>query len=55
MESLCEQKVLEEEEKVKVQQMVGDVEQQWTTLLQAAEDTQRCGRTGPHRWFLIGI
>lgn len=57
VESLCEQKVLEEDEKVKVQQTVGDVEQQWTMLLQAAEETQRCGRTCPHRcmWFMIWI
>ncbi|KAG7234117.1 hypothetical protein INR49_005781 [Caranx melampygus] len=40
-QSLCEQRNLEEEKKLQVQQMVGDIEQQWRTLLQAAEDTHR--------------
>lgn len=39
--SLCEQKDLEPDEKLEVQQMVEDAEQQWRVVLQAAEDTQR--------------
>lgn len=43
-QSLCEQKDLEGDKKHEVQQTVKDTEQQWRTLLQAAEDTQRCRR-----------
>lgn len=41
-QSLCEQKDLEADEKLEVQQTVRDTEQQWRTVLQAAEETQRC-------------
>lgn len=40
-QDLCEQKELEVEEQQKIQQAVEDAEQQWTQVLQAAEDTQR--------------
>lgn len=40
--SLCEQKDLEADEKLEVQQTVRDTQQQWRTVLQAAEETQRC-------------
>lgn len=41
-QSLREQEDLEAGEKLEVQQTVGDIEQQWRTVLQAAEETQRC-------------
>ncbi|KAF3845085.1 hypothetical protein F7725_008248 [Dissostichus mawsoni] len=40
-ESLCEQEDLQGDKKLEVQKMVQDTEQQWRTVLQAAEDTQR--------------
>ncbi|XP_068608266.1 nesprin-2-like [Brachionichthys hirsutus] len=40
-QSLCEQKDMEEGKKLEVQQMVRDTEQQWRTVLLAAEETQR--------------
>lgn len=40
-QSLCEQKDLGADEKLEVQQMVEDSEQQWRTVLLAAEDTHR--------------
>lgn len=40
-QSLCEQKDLEDDKKQEVQQTVKDTERQWTTVLQAAEETQR--------------
>lgn len=41
-QSLCEQKDLRTDEKLEVEQTVRDTEQQWGTVLQAAEETQRC-------------
>ncbi|KAG7509989.1 nesprin-2-like [Solea senegalensis] len=41
VQSLCEHKDLEDEKRLEVEQTVGDIEEQWRTLLQAAEDTQR--------------
>lgn len=41
-QSLREQEDLEADEKLEVQQTVGDTEQQWRTVLQAVEETQRC-------------
>lgn len=43
-QSLCEQKDLEAEKKLELQQMVADIEEQWRTVLQAAEETQRYGK-----------
>lgn len=40
-QSLCEQKDLEADKKQEVQQTVKDTEQQWTTVLRAAGETQR--------------
>lgn len=40
-QSLCEQKDLEGDKKLEVQQTVEDTEQQWRTVLRAAEETQR--------------
>lgn len=40
-QDLREQKELEAEEQQKIQQVVEGAEQQWTLVLQAAEDTQR--------------
>lgn len=40
-QSLCEQKDLEGDKKLEVQQMVNDTEQQWRTVLRDAEQTQR--------------
>lgn len=43
-QDLSEQKDLEAEEKQNIQQAVEDAEQQWTAVLQAAEDTQRLNK-----------
>lgn len=43
-QDLSEQKDLEAEEKHSIQQAVEDAEQQWTAVLQAAEDTQRLNK-----------
>lgn len=39
-QSLCEQKDLEGDKKLEVQQTFKDTEQQWRTVLRAAEETQ---------------
>lgn len=39
--SLCDQKDLEKDKRQEVQQTVKDTEQQWKTVLRAAEETQR--------------
>lgn len=44
-QDLCEQKELEAEEQQQIQHAVEGAERQWTLLLQAAEDTQRCNIT----------
>nr|XP_029131758.1 nesprin-2 [Labrus bergylta] len=41
VQSLCEQKDLEGDKKKEVQRKIKDTEQQWRTVMQAAEDTQR--------------
>lgn len=38
---LCDMKDLEKEKKEELQKTVGDIEQQWRAVLQAAEETQR--------------
>ncbi len=40
-QSLCEQKDLEGDKKLEVRQTLKDTEQQWRTVLQTAEQTQR--------------
>lgn len=44
-ESLCEKSSLDEDKKLEVQQTARDAEEQWRTLLEAAEDAQRCCKT----------
>lgn len=39
--SLCDQKDLEKDKKVEVQNTVKDIGQQWNAVLQAADETQR--------------